>query len=202
MRPSKHLWWQKCRRNYSVVFGRCMRGRDAKNSGSGGANSSWAAASKGNLAAQVLAFQWDLAAACELTSLRISRIANCSRHGDKKRWVSNWVHALQKTTVDFLSGCFGYHPKLWAFWQKCGFVLAHIGDHQEASSGHYAAIALYPLTAAGDDFCQKWLQGNFNVIWRYHFIRWRRHGILPLLIGRCRRKIGDICKTLPIFTAL
>ncbi|SUU35200.1 acetyltransferase [Actinobacillus seminis] len=108
---------------------------------------------KGNLAAQVLAFQWDLAAACELTSLRISRIA-VQPAWRQKTLGQQLVHALQKTTVDFLSVSFGYHPKLWAFWQKCGFVLAHIGEHQEASSGHYAAIALYPLTAAGDDFCQ------------------------------------------------
>lgn len=108
---------------------------------------------KGNLAAQALAFQWDLPAACKLTSLRISRIA-VQPAWRQKTLGQQLVQVLQKTTVDFLSVSFGYHPKLWAFWQKCGFVLAHIGEHQEASSGHYAAIALYPLSPEGEDFCQ------------------------------------------------
>ncbi|WP_275429087.1 tRNA-binding protein, partial [Serratia marcescens] len=44
---------------------------------------------------------------------------------------------------------FGYTPELWRFWQRCGFLLVRMGTHREASSGCYTAMALYPLSAAG-----------------------------------------------------
>lgn len=44
---------------------------------------------------------------------------------------------------------FGYTPELWRFWQRCGFILVRVGNHKEASSGCYTAMALLPLSAAG-----------------------------------------------------
>ncbi|AAC22911.1 predicted coding region HI1256 [Haemophilus influenzae Rd KW20] len=44
---------------------------------------------------------------------------------------------------------FGYTDELAKFWQKCGFVLVHLGEHQEASSGCYSAIALKGISKEG-----------------------------------------------------
>ncbi|MGL4720695.1 MAG: GNAT family N-acetyltransferase, partial [Kluyvera intermedia] len=56
---------------------------------------------------------------------------------------------------DYLSVSFGYTHELWRFWQRCGFTLVRIGTQREASSGCYAAMALRPLTAAGEALMQR-----------------------------------------------
>lgn len=109
----------------------------------------------GNLAAQTLAFQSDLAQACRLTSLRISRIAvqpNWQQRGVGQRLVEQ-VAATAAT--DFLSVSFGYNVQLMRFWQKCGFFLVQIGEHKEASSGCYSALALRPISFAGKELVKK-----------------------------------------------
>lgn len=102
----------------------------------------------GNLAVQALAFQSNLTQACRLKSLRISRIAvlpNWQRHGIGRQLIEQ----IASEEIDFLSVSFGYTPQLLHFWQKCGFFLVQIGEHKEAASGCYSALALRPISAAG-----------------------------------------------------
>ncbi|MCQ9120401.1 tRNA(Met) cytidine acetyltransferase [Rodentibacter pneumotropicus] len=106
---------------------------------------------KGNLVPQALCFHANLPQACLLRSLRISRIAvqpRWQQHGIGEAL----VNTMQKPAVDFLSVSFGYTEELAYFWKKCGFVLVHLGEHQEASSGCYSAIALKGISEEGIAF--------------------------------------------------
>ena len=84
---------------------------------------------RGNLVAQMLCFQAGLEEACELCSLRISRIAvqpNWQQHGLGQRLIAQMKQQIKpQGAVDFLSVSFGYTPELLAFWQKCGFCLLY-----------------------------------------------------------------------------
>ena len=114
---------------------------------------------RGNLVAQMLCFQAGLEEACELRSLRISRIAvqpNWQQQGLGQRLIAQMKQQIkQQGTVDFLSVSFGYTPELLAFWQKCGFILVHFSESKEASSGCYSVVALCPLSEEGQVFVQQ-----------------------------------------------
>lgn len=115
---------------------------------------------RGNLVAQMLCFQAGLEEACELRSLRISRIAvqpNWQQQGLGQRLIAQMKQQQikQQGTVDFLSVSFGYTPELLAFWQKCGFILVHFSESKEASSGCYSVVALCPLSEEGRAFVQQ-----------------------------------------------
>ena len=115
---------------------------------------------RGNLVAQMLCFQAGLEEACELCSLRISRIAvqpNWQQHGLGQRLIApmKQQQIKQQSAVDFLSVSFGYTPELLAFWQKCGFILVHFSESKEASSGCYSVVVLCPLTEVGRAFVQR-----------------------------------------------
>ena len=115
---------------------------------------------RGNLVAQMLCFQAGLEEACELRSLRISRIAvqpNWQQHELGQRLIGQikQQQIKQQGAVDFLSVSFGYTPELLAFWQKCGFVLGHFSENKEASSGCYSVVALCPLSEEGRAFVQQ-----------------------------------------------
>ena len=103
---------------------------------------------KGNLVPQALCFYENLSQACKLRSLRISRIA-VQPNWQKQGIGQNLIKLMETSEVDFLSVSFGYTDELVKFWQKCGFVLVHLGEHQEASSGCYSAIALKGLSKEG-----------------------------------------------------
>lgn len=103
---------------------------------------------KGNLVPQALCFYENLSQACKLRSLRISRIA-VQPNWQKQGIGQNLMKFMENSEVDFLSVSFGYTDELAKFWQKCGFVLVHLGEHQEASSGCYSAIALKGLSEEG-----------------------------------------------------
>ena len=103
---------------------------------------------KGNLVPQALCFYENLSQACKLRSLRISRIA-VQPNWQKQGIGQNLMKLMENSEVDFLSVSFGYTDELVKFWQKCGFVLVHLGEHQEASSGCYSAIALKGLSKEG-----------------------------------------------------
>ena len=103
---------------------------------------------KGNLVPQALCFYENLSQACKLRSLRISRIA-VQPNWQRKGIGQNLMKFIENSSVDFLSVSFGYTDELAKFWQKCGFVLVHLGEHQEASSGCYSAIALKGLSKEG-----------------------------------------------------
>ena len=115
---------------------------------------------RGNLVAQMLCFQAGLVEACELRSLRISRIAvqpNWQQQGLGQRLITKMKQQQikQQGEVDFLSVSFGYTPELFAFWQKCGFILVHFSKSKEASSGWYSVVALCPLSEEGQVFVQR-----------------------------------------------
>lgn len=115
---------------------------------------------RGNLVAQMLCFQAGLVEACELRSLRISRIAmqpNWQQQGLGQRLIAKMKQQQikQQDAVDFLSVSFGYTPELLAFWQKCGFILVHFSESKEASSGCYSVVALCPLSEKGQVFVQR-----------------------------------------------
>ena len=103
---------------------------------------------KGNLVPQALCFYENLSQACKLRSLRISRIA-VQPNWQKQGIGQNLIKLMENSEVDFLSVSFGYTDELVKFWQKSGFVLVHLGEHQEASSGCYSAIALKGLSKEG-----------------------------------------------------
>lgn len=103
---------------------------------------------KGNLVPQALCFYENLSQACKLRSLRISRIA-VQPNWQKQGIGQNLIKLMETSEVDFLSVSFGYTDELVKFWQKCDFVLVHLGEHQEASSGCYSAIALKGLSKEG-----------------------------------------------------
>ena len=114
---------------------------------------------RGNLVAQMLCFQAGWEEACELRSLRISRIAvqpNWQQQGLGQRLIAQMKQQIkQQNVVDFLSVSFGYTPELFAFWQKCGFILVHFSESKEASSGCYSVVALCPLSEEGRAFVQQ-----------------------------------------------
>lgn len=115
---------------------------------------------RGNLVAQMLCFQAGFEEACELRSLRISRIAvqpNWQQQGLGQSLIAKMKQQQikQQGAVDFLSVSFGYTPELLAFWQKCGFILVHFSESKEASSGCYSVVALCPLSEKGQVFVQQ-----------------------------------------------
>ncbi|WP_226100099.1 tRNA(Met) cytidine acetyltransferase TmcA [Dickeya oryzae] len=107
----------------------------------------------GNLVAQSLAAHANQWQAPVLRSRRISRIAVLAAHrgqGIGLALVRDQQQRAQQAQLDFLSVSFGFQPDLWQFWQRCGFRLVRIGSHVEASSGCYSAMALFPLSEAGE----------------------------------------------------
>lgn len=111
---------------------------------------------RGNLVAQSLAAHGGSPLAAMLTGLRISRIAvhpARQREGLGQRLVARAISLAAGR--DYLSVSFGYTPELWRFWQRCGFTLVRLGTRREASSGCYTAMALYPLSEAGQRLANK-----------------------------------------------
>ncbi|MTH45890.1 tRNA(Met) cytidine acetyltransferase TmcA [Intestinirhabdus alba] len=111
---------------------------------------------RGNLVAQSLAAHGGDPLAATLTGRRISRIA--VHPARQREGTGRWLVAeacLHAAGCDYLSVSFGYTPELWRFWQRCGFTLVRMGNHREASSGCYTAMALYPLSEAGARLAQR-----------------------------------------------
>ncbi|MGS6554245.1 GNAT family N-acetyltransferase, partial [Escherichia coli] len=110
---------------------------------------------RGNLVAQSLAAHGSNPLAATLRGRRVSRIAvhpARQREGTGRQLIAG---ALQYTRdLDYLSVSFGYTGELWRFWQRCGFVLVRMGNHREASSGCYTAMALLPMSDAGKQLAE------------------------------------------------
>ena len=105
---------------------------------------------RGNLVAQSLAAHAGFPEAARLRSRRITRIAvapSQRRQGIGRQLIAHC--ASNCDALDFLSVSFGYTDELWGFWRSCGFQLVRISTQREASSGCYSAMALLPLTPAG-----------------------------------------------------
>ncbi|TNT46812.1 tRNA cytosine(34) acetyltransferase TmcA, partial [Escherichia coli] len=111
---------------------------------------------RGNLVAQSLAAHGNNPLAATLRGRRVSRIAvhpARQREGTGRQLIAG---ALQYTQdLDYLSVSFGYTGELWRFWQCCGFVLVRMGNHREASSGCYTAMALLPMSDAGKQLAER-----------------------------------------------
>lgn len=111
---------------------------------------------RGNLVAQSLAAHGSNPLAATLRGRRVSRIAvhpARQREGVGQQLIAS---ALQYTQdLDYLSVSFGYTGELWRFWQRCGFVLVRMGNHREASSGCYTAMALLPMSNAGKQLAER-----------------------------------------------
>lgn len=115
---------------------------------------------QGNLVAQYLCFQGNLPQACQLHSIRISRIAvlpEKQNQGVGKRLISQFIlqNSREKRPLDFISVSFGLTAPLYAFWQSCGFRLVQITPNKEASSGYQSAMMLYPVSEQGKLFAQQ-----------------------------------------------
>ena len=111
---------------------------------------------RGNLVAQSLAAHGSNPLAATLRGRRVSRIAVHpvrQREGTGRQLIAG---ALQYTQdLDYLSVSFGYTGELWRFWHRCGFVLVRMGNHREASSGCYTAMALLPMSNAGKQLAER-----------------------------------------------
>lgn len=111
---------------------------------------------RGNLVAQSLAAHGSNPLAATLRGRRVSRIAvhpARQREGTGRQLIAG---ALQYThDLDYLSVSFGYTGELWRFWQRYGFVLVRMGNHREASSGCYTAMALLPMSDAGKQLAER-----------------------------------------------
>ncbi|EON3656135.1 tRNA cytosine(34) acetyltransferase TmcA [Escherichia coli] len=111
---------------------------------------------RGNLVAQSLAAHGSNPLAATLRGRRVSRIAvhpARQREGTGQQLIAG---ALQYTRdFDYLSVSFGYTGELWRFWHRCGFVLVRMGNHREASSGCYTAMALLPMSDAGKQLAER-----------------------------------------------
>ncbi|WP_127960321.1 tRNA(Met) cytidine acetyltransferase TmcA [Serratia microhaemolytica] len=121
---------------------------------------------RGNLVAQSLAAHSGQWWAPTLRSRRITRVAvlpNWRQRGIASALIKQ--QQQQATDLDFLSVSFGYSAELWHFWQQCGFKLVRLGNRLEASSGCYTAMALLPLSAAGEQLCraahQQWSRDRY-----------------------------------------
>ncbi|EFL4010025.1 TPA: tRNA cytosine(34) acetyltransferase TmcA [Escherichia coli] len=111
---------------------------------------------RGNLVAQSLAAHGSNPLAATLRGRRVSRIAVHPARQQEGTGQQLIAGALQYTRdLDYLSVSFGYTGELWRFWHRCGFVLVRMGNHREASSGCYTAMALLPMSNAGKQLAER-----------------------------------------------
>ena len=111
---------------------------------------------RGNLVAQSLAAHGSNPLAATLRGRRVSRIAvhpARQREGTGQQLIAGALQYIHD--LDYLSVSFGYTEELWRFWQRCGFVLVRMGNHREASSGCYTAMALLPMSNAGKQLAER-----------------------------------------------
>ncbi|WP_324722790.1 tRNA(Met) cytidine acetyltransferase TmcA [Lelliottia sp. JS-SCA-14] len=108
---------------------------------------------RGNLVAQSLAAHGGSPLAATLIGRRVTRVAvhpSRQREGIGQALIAD---ASRHAQQDYFSVSFGYTDELWRFWQRCGFVLVRMGTHREASSGCFTAMALRPVSEAGQALC-------------------------------------------------
>ena len=111
---------------------------------------------RGNLVAQSLAAHGSNPLAATLRGRRVSRITvhpARQREGTGRQLIAGALQYIHD--LDYLSVSFGYTEELWRFWQRCGFVLVRMGNHREASSGCYTAMALLPMSDAGKQLAER-----------------------------------------------
>lgn len=124
---------------------------------------------RGNLVAQSLAAHAGFPEAAVLRSRRVSRIAvhpAFRRRGIARDLLAEQQQRAQQAGLDFLSVSFGYTSGLASLWQQAGFRLVRISMQKEASSGCYAAMAILPLSAAGQALAES-AESQLNRDWRW-----------------------------------
>ncbi|RJT44567.1 tRNA(Met) cytidine acetyltransferase TmcA [Rahnella woolbedingensis] len=124
---------------------------------------------RGNLVAQSLAAHAGSPDAAVLRSRRVSRIAvhpAFRRQGIARDLLAEQKQRAQQAGLDFLSVSFGYTSDLASLWQQAGFRLVRISTQKEASSGCYAAMAILPLSAAGQKLADI-AEHQLNRDWRW-----------------------------------
>lgn len=110
---------------------------------------------RGNLVAQSLAAHGGSPLAATLTGRRVSRIAvhpTRQREGLGQQLIAQ--ASADASQLDYLSVSFGFTATLWRFWQRCGFILVRMGNHREASSGCFTAMAIFPISEAGKQLAE------------------------------------------------
>lgn len=113
---------------------------------------------KGNLVAQSLVAHAGEPLAAELHSTRINRIAvyqSVRQQGIASTLIQALLADARIEGRDFVSVSFAYTAELYRFWVKNGFSVVQVGSHQDASTGSYAIMAIYPLTVKGQQLCDK-----------------------------------------------
>lgn len=113
---------------------------------------------RGNLVAQSLAAHHYFPCAALMKSQRVMRIAvseKSRRQKIGKQLIEAQKASAKLANLDYLSVSFGLTPELLNFWLKMGFQLVRIGEHLEASSGCYTAMALMPLSAKAESLCER-----------------------------------------------
>ena len=109
---------------------------------------------RGNLVVQSLAAHSYFPIAAQMSSRRVMRIAVESAYRRQKigfQLIELQKKQAQQQGLDFLSVSFGLTPELLTFWQASGFGLVRIGSHKEASSGCFTAMAMMPISVAGQE---------------------------------------------------
>ncbi|VEI45543.1 acetyltransferase [Actinobacillus equuli] len=117
---------------------------------------------QGNLVAQYLCFQGNLLEACQLRSVRISRIAvqpELQQQGIGKRLISDFI--LQKFSKIYrlwiMFGQFRTHRTSITLLATMRFSISANYPTKEASSGYHSAMMLYPISEQGQRLCNKLL---------------------------------------------
>ncbi|HGN1705807.1 TPA: tRNA(Met) cytidine acetyltransferase TmcA [Providencia rettgeri] len=113
---------------------------------------------RGNLVVQSLAAHSYFPVVSQWKSRRVMRIAVDANH--RRQQIGFTLLEKQRKIamqdgLDFLSVSFGLTPDLLVFWQKAGFRMVRIGDHKEASSGCFTAMAILPISSRAQQFCEQ-----------------------------------------------
>lgn len=129
---------------------------------------------RGNLVAQSLVAHAGEPYAAQLISLRINRIAvqqSYRQRGVATLLIKQLIQDASAEHYDYISVSFAYSAELANFWKNLQFHIVHVGTHQDASSGSYAVMAIFPISKAGYELCYRMKQRlSRNWYWMKNWI--------------------------------
>jgi tRNA(Met) cytidine acetyltransferase len=108
---------------------------------------------RGHLLPQTLSAHAGIEEAPRLSYARVIRIAVhpvAQRRGLGRSLLEGIVADAGALGLDLVGSSFGATPDLLDFWERCGFLPAHLGTSRNAASGAHAAVVLRPLSPAGE----------------------------------------------------